>query len=104
MKSMQNEKVAIVVQGYYEKKSNQCICIYVLDKKKSIVIPLEANNFKEAEEIIGAVGEILGKYEDQNYQIKFSHKTDFDVTKYAPFKPTKNNVFQKLGKHTICLN
>lgn len=104
MKSMQNEKVAIVVKGYYEEESNHCVCIYVMDKRKSIIIPLKADNFEEAEELVCAVGDILRKYESENYDIKYSEKTDFDVTKYVPFKPMKNNVFQELGKHTICLN
>jgi hypothetical protein len=103
MKSMQNpkQKVAVVVQGYYEKECNQCVCIYLLDKKKQIIIPLDTD---EENEIIPLIGDLLGRYRADNYKVSFSDETDFDVTKYFPQRIEKNKVFQKLGKHTICLN
>jgi hypothetical protein len=101
MKSMQTEKVAIVVQGYYEKKNNQCVCIYLMDIKKQIIIPLDP---LEDDEVIPLIGDLLGRYRADNYKVKFSDKRNFDVTEYFPHRVGKNKAFQKLGKHTICLN
>lgn len=101
MKSMQTEKVAIVVQGYYEKKNNQCVCIYLMDIKKQIIIPLDS---EDENQIIPLIGDLLGRYRADNYKVKFSDKRNFDVTEYFPQRVVKNKPFQRLGKHTICLN
>ena len=98
---MQTKKEAIVVQGYYEKECNQCVCIYLMDIKKQIIIPLDE---QDEDAIIPLIGDLLGRYRADNYKVKFCDKRNFDVTEYFPQRVVKNKAFQKLGKHTICLN
>jgi hypothetical protein len=104
--SKKNQKIAIVVTGYYKQKDNEVYAIYLLDDKQQMIIPRD-EAFGSEMETCDCLCDIVNKLKGINYKVVYDKKMkDFDVTKYFPQVRKAHEILptQKLGDHQICLN
>ena len=109
-----DNKIAIVVKGWYRDQDNVVFCVYLIDCKQQLIIPCD-EAYGSTVDTSDVLSDLTNKLKKENYKIAYDIREDtfFNVQEFYPTlvngKPVKavkekTTPFQTLNKHTICLN
>ncbi len=107
-----DNKIAIVIKGWYGDKTNEVFCVYVIDQKQQLIVPCD-EAYGTTIETSDVLSDLTNKLKKLDYKISYDirEETFFNVQEFYPTiingKPVKNNdniPFVKMNKHTVCLN